>query len=319
MLGVQQQVHHGAAPEVAVANVGVAVVALDADAAAAKLAALEGPVVLVELQDRGPAPAVLEPAVLHQRLGGGLVATGIDQQTSVGAIDEGHVLVADFRDEAGAVHVAPADAGPPAPVEDHADVAAVEEPVGQDHPPARRAVPDDSRVAPAADQQDAQRPAARQALEGQGVGDPVRPGRQVDGGTLLDPAERGLERRGVVRHPVPDRAEGFHIDPIRNGLPGEGGKGNGRESPGGGTADGADHRQDKQDRGIHQMFEVHLPKSYRLAGKENTAGKVALTNICAIAQQPGSLAEVAAAPPVMGLGLSGWLFNGSFCTQPPHL
>jgi len=146
----QPDVDGGAPLEVTVADVGIAVVTLDSGLAAAELAAVDGPVVVVEAQEGDAAMAVLEQRVLDHDLGGRRGAAG--QQAGVGEVAERHVPEIDLGLEAArAVAVMQADGRLAPAVKRQPDVAAVRDPMVQPQRLALRPVPYQARVAAVAD------------------------------------------------------------------------------------------------------------------------------------------------------------------------
>ena len=69
MLGPVANVHHPAPFKMAVADVEIAVVTIDADATAPELTAVEREIVIVELQESDAPFAILEQAILEGGLG----------------------------------------------------------------------------------------------------------------------------------------------------------------------------------------------------------------------------------------------------------
>ena len=166
MLGPVANVHHPAPFKMAVADVEVAVIAIDRDAASAELAAIERVVVVVELQE-GDAPfAVLEQAVLEggfrERLP---LVRMIFQDGGIGETPKRQMPVRDLGLKALGGLVVKSHAGFALTIQFEADEPRIGDAVQEQHRPAAGAIPDPLRVATAPDDQPADPPGSRWVLQ----------------------------------------------------------------------------------------------------------------------------------------------------------
>jgi hypothetical protein len=169
-------VHVAAHLEPAVAGVEVPVLAVDRRPAAPELAAVEGVVVVVEADEGDAATAVLKEAVLELGLREGELVAARGRDARLAEAPEREVLVADLGLEAPVRLVEEPDARPAPALEPQANEARVRDAVVLEERPALVSVPDERRVAPVADDRDAD----VRAREDERRRHAVRPRREVD-------------------------------------------------------------------------------------------------------------------------------------------
>src|SRR5512139_662212 len=122
MLGPVANVHHPALFKMAVADVEIAVVAIDGDATTPELTAIEREVVIVELQESNAPFAILEQAVLEGGFRERLAFVGmVLQDRGIGEAPKRQMPVRDLSLKSLSSLIMKSHAGPASTIEVQAD------------------------------------------------------------------------------------------------------------------------------------------------------------------------------------------------------
>jgi hypothetical protein len=217
MLGPVANVHHPAPFEMAVADVKVAVVTIDRDAATPEFTAIKGEVVVVELQEGDTPLAILKEAVFEsgfrQRLA---LAAMVFQDGGIGETPKRQMAVRNLGLKTLGGLVMESHAGYPPAIQFQADKSRVRHAIQGQHRPATSAVPNQFRVSPASDDEPPNPPGSRRVLEQKRRGNSVVARGKVEHRTIPHPAQRFLQGDRIIRLPIPNGCRGnvgFDIDP----------------------------------------------------------------------------------------------------------
>ena len=174
MLGSVANVHHPAAGEMAIADVKITMITINRDATSPKLTAIEGKIIVVELQEGHASFAIFEQAVFKGGFRERLALVGMAfQDRGIGEAPKRQMPVRDFRLKALGGLIVESHPGFASAIQFKADKSRIGHAIQAQHRPATAAIPNQLCVATTPNDQPTNPSGSRRAFEHERSGNSV--------------------------------------------------------------------------------------------------------------------------------------------------